>query len=81
MKNERSILSLAYTAKTFSCRPSSFITGLSGYEAYCLDSACALFLGLWEQQQVEESKEKGSDGERKGRLKYADKYSDATKWL
>ena len=44
------MLNLSYTAKTFSCRPSSFIAGLSGYEAYCLDSACALFIGLWENK-------------------------------
>ncbi len=51
------MLSLAYTAKTFSCRPSSFIAGLSGYEAYCLDSACALFLGYWEQKERPEDYE------------------------
>ncbi len=41
------MLNLANMAKTFSARPSSFIGGLSGYEAYCLDSACALFLSYW----------------------------------
>ncbi len=51
------MLSLAYTAKTFSCRPSSFIADLSGYEAYCLDSACALFLGYWEQKEREKEKD------------------------
>ena len=80
MRNEKAILSLSYTAKTFSSRPSSFITGLSGYEAYCLDSACALFLGLWEAQKAEEHKEKTSDG-KSSRLKSAEKYDDATKWL
>lgn len=45
------MLSLAHTAKTFSCKPSSYITGLSGYEAYCLDSACALFLAYWMQDK------------------------------
>ncbi len=51
MKNEGAMLTLAHTAKTFSCRPSSFIADLSGYEAYCLDSACALFLSYWEQEK------------------------------
>ena len=45
------MLSLIHTAKTFSCKPSSYITGLSGYEAYCLDSACALFLAYWTQDK------------------------------
>ncbi len=43
------MLSLVTTAKAFSSKPSSFMTGLSGYQAYCLDSACALFLGYWQQ--------------------------------
>jgi len=45
------MLLLSTTAETFSCRPSSFIAGLSGYEAYCLDSACALFLAYWKQDK------------------------------
>jgi hypothetical protein len=42
------MLSLSLKAKLFSSKPSSFFSGLSGYEAYCLDSACALFLAYWE---------------------------------
>lgn len=42
------MLSLVTKAKLFSTKPSSFFTGLSGHEAYCLDSACALFLLYWE---------------------------------
>jgi hypothetical protein len=47
VRNEASMLRLSLTAQTFSCRPSSFVTGLSGFEAYCLDSACALFLNYY----------------------------------
>jgi hypothetical protein len=48
------MMSLVFTAKTFSCRPSSFITGLSSYEAYCLDSACTLFYAYMMKEQQEE---------------------------
>ena len=43
------MLSLVSKSKLFSVKPSSFFAGLSGYEAYCLDSACALFWMYWEQ--------------------------------
>ncbi len=46
---------LANTAKMFSARPSSFIKDLSGYEAYCLDSACALFLTYWNAEKRPEN--------------------------
>ncbi len=42
---------LSVTAEMFSCRPSSFIEGLSGYDAYCLDTACALFLTYWKNEK------------------------------
>lgn len=45
------MLHLISTAKTFSSKPSSFINGLSGYEAYCFDSACALFLSYWQMEK------------------------------
>ena len=48
MTNVSLMLSLVTKAKLFSTKPSSYFTGLSGYEAYCLDSACALFLLYWE---------------------------------
>lgn len=40
------------TAKAFGLRPSSFISGLSGYEAYCFDVAAALALSYLEQGKM-----------------------------
>jgi len=42
-------LELALTAKAFGQRPSAFLSGLSGYEAYCLDVAAAVALSYLEQ--------------------------------
>lgn len=38
------MIELVMTAKAFGQRPSSFISGLSGYAAYCLDVAGAIYL-------------------------------------
>lgn len=42
--NREQFLELALTAKTFGVRPSSFLTDLSAYAAYCLDVAAAYAL-------------------------------------
>lgn len=38
------MIEMVVTAKTFGVRPSSFISDLSGYEAYCFDVAAAVYL-------------------------------------
>jgi len=36
-------------AKTFGTRPSEFIDGLSGFEAYCFDAAAAMYIAYLNQ--------------------------------
>lgn len=43
------MIELVATAKAFGQRPSSFFSGLSGYAAYCLDVAAAVYLSYLEQ--------------------------------
>jgi len=43
------MIELVMTAKAFGQRPSSFLPGLSGYAAYCLDVAAAVYLSYLEQ--------------------------------
>lgn len=43
------MVELVMTAKAFGQRPSSFFPGLSGYAAYCLDVAGAVYLSYLEQ--------------------------------
>ena len=38
------MMELVYTAKTFGQRPSSLISGVSGYAAYCFDIAAAIYI-------------------------------------
>ncbi|PZN07688.1 MAG: hypothetical protein DIU76_04110 [Bacillota bacterium] len=49
MENPDAFVELVATAKAFGQRPSSFVSGLSGYEAYCFDVAAALALAYLEQ--------------------------------
>lgn len=35
---------LISVAKTFNQRPSSFLHGISSYEAYCFDVACTIYV-------------------------------------
>lgn len=43
------MLELILMSKTYGTRPSEFVAGLSGYEAYCLDSAAALYIAYLNQ--------------------------------
>jgi len=48
-------------AKTFRCRPSDLISGLTTYEAYCFDSACMVYvIKLEEGKEPLEFKEDAS---------------------
>lgn len=38
------MMELTYTARVFGQRPSSFISGISGYAAYCFDTAAAIYI-------------------------------------
>ncbi|SFU40488.1 hypothetical protein SAMN05421543_101484 [Alicyclobacillus macrosporangiidus] len=49
MENSDAMIELVATAKAFGQRPSSFFTGLSGYAAYCLDVAAAVYVSYLEQ--------------------------------
>ncbi len=49
MENHEAMIELIATAKAFGQRPSSFLAGLSGYAAYCLDVAAAVYLSYLEQ--------------------------------
>lgn len=43
--NSEGVLNLIGTASAFGCRPSDLFNGeLDGYDAYCLDEACAFIL-------------------------------------
>jgi len=43
------MIELVMTAKAFGQRPSSFLPGLSGYAAYCLDVAAAVYVSYLSQ--------------------------------
>ncbi|HEY8355806.1 MAG TPA: hypothetical protein VIK69_12420 [Methylophilaceae bacterium] len=45
------MIELVATAKTFGVRPSSFFAGLSGYAAYCLDVAAAVYVSYLSQDK------------------------------
>jgi len=49
VENSEAMIELVMTAKAFGQRPSSFLPGLSGYAAYCLDVAAAVYLSYLEQ--------------------------------
>lgn len=49
MEKSESMVELVMTAKAFGQRPSLFFRGLSGYAAYCLDVAGAVYLSYLEQ--------------------------------
>ena len=38
------MIELLSVARTFNVRPSSLISGISSYEAYCFDVACTIYV-------------------------------------
>jgi len=49
VENSEAMIELVMTAKAFGQRPSSFLPGLSGYAAYCLDVAAAVYVSYLSQ--------------------------------
>ena len=45
-------MELIGVSSTFGGRPSSYIVGLSSYEAYCLDVACATYVHYLRKDRV-----------------------------
>ena len=43
------MIELISVARTFQVRPSSMIEGISTYEAYCFDVACAIYVAELEK--------------------------------
>jgi hypothetical protein len=49
VEQSENMIELVMMAKTFGQRPSSFFAGLSGYAAYCLDVAAAVYVSYLEE--------------------------------
>lgn len=61
------LLRLAVTAKEFHSKPSSYLCGLSDYEAFCLDEACAhMLIHMREKAREDAEKTVGRSTDRKG---------------
>jgi hypothetical protein len=43
------MVELIGVARTFGCRPSDLIAGLTSYESYCFDSACLVYVTKMEK--------------------------------